>query len=396
MKRVFIAAGVRTAIGKMGGTLSDVTSVEIGSRVIEESVKRANIDLDKVDHVILGCVLQAGCGQNIARQASLKAGLPNETTAETINMVCGSGLHAINIAARLIKIGEADVVVAGGVENMSQAPYLLKKARFGYRMGNQSIIDSMINDGLWDAMNDYHMGITAENICSKYNIKRKELDDYSYNSQKKAQVAISSGKFKDEIVPISIKTKKENIVFDEDECLRFDTSFEGLSKLKPAFKDNGLVTAGNSSVIGDGGAACVLVSEDFINSGGGGGATPLFEWLDGVVSGVDPEIMGIGPVFSTRKLLNKLNMNIDDIDLIELNEAFAAQSIAVIKELNLNSDIVNVNGGAIALGHPIGASGCRILVSLMHEMTKRESNIGLASLCVGGGMGCSSIVKRVV
>lgn len=268
MKRVFIAAGVRTAIGKMGGTLSDVSSVEIGSRIIEESVKRANIDLDKVDHVILGCVLQAGCGQNIARQASLKAGLPNETTAETINMVCGSGLHAINTAARLIKIGEADVVVAGGVENMSQAPYLLKKARFGYRMGNQSIIDSMINDGLWDAMNDYHMGITAENICSKYNIKREELDDYSYNSQKKAQVAILGGKFKDEIVPISIKTKKENIIFDEDECSRFDTSFEGLSKLKPAFKDNGLVTAGNSSVIGDGGAACVLVSEDFINSGG--------------------------------------------------------------------------------------------------------------------------------
>ena len=340
----------------------------------------------------MGCVIQAGLGQNVARQAAVKAGLPTSATAETINIVCGSGLDSVNSSARMIQTGDADIVIAGGMENMSMAPYALKQARFGYRMGNAPMVDTMVNDALWDSFNDYHMGITAENVCDQWGLSREELDLFAANSQQKAEMAIKAGRFKDEIVPVEIKQKNQAIVFDTDEGPRAGVTVESLSKLKPAFKAGGIVTAGNASGINDGAAAVVLASEKKVREFN---LTPMAEWIGGALGGVDPAIMGIGPVESTRKLFKKLSMTINDIDLIEANEAFAAQSIAVGRELNFPQEKLNVNGGAIALGHPVGASGCRILVTLLHEMAKRENvKTGLATLCIGGGMGCSTVVKK--
>lgn len=391
MKKVYILGACRTPIGKMGGALSTLTAAELGSIVIKESVKRTGINPKDVDHVYMGCVIQAGLGQNVARQASIKAGLPVTTTAETINVVCGSGLDCVNSAARMIQCGDADIVVAGGMESMSNAPYALKQARFGYRMGNAPMVDTMVNDALWDSFNDYHMGITAENVCEQWEITRTELDGFAANSQQKAVEATEAGKFKDEIVPVEVKQKKQTVIVDTDEGPRPGTTAESLARLKPAFKADGIVTAGNASGINDGAAAVVLVSEDKVKELG---LIPMAEWVGGALGGVDPSIMGVGPVESTRKLFAKLEITIDDIDLIEANEAFAAQSIAVARELHLPADKLNVNGGAIALGHPVGASGCRILVTLLYEMQKRNATTGLATLCIGGGMGCSTVVRR--
>lgn len=393
MKRVYLLGACRTAIGKMGGTLSTIPAADLGAIVIKEAIKRAGIPASAVDHVYMGCVIQAGLGQNVARQAAVKAGLPTSATAETINIVCGSGLDSVNSSARMIQTGDADIVIAGGMENMSMAPYALKQARFGYRMGNAPMVDTMVNDALWDSFNDYHMGITAENVCDQWGLSREELDLFAANSQQKAEMAIKAGRFKDEIVPVEIKQKNQAIVFDTDEGPRAGVTVESLSKLKPAFKAGGIVTAGNASGINDGAAAVVLASEKKVRELN---LTPMAEWIGGALGGVDPAIMGIGPVESTRKLFKKLSMTINDIDLIEANEAFAAQSIAVGRELNFPQEKLNVNGGAIALGHPVGASGCRILVTLLHEMAKRENvKTGLATLCIGGGMGCSTVVKKV-
>lgn len=391
MKKVYLIGACRTPIGKMGGALSSVAPAELGAIVIKEALKRSGICPEEVDHVFMGCVIQAGLGQNVARQAAIKAGLPVETTAETINVVCGSGLDSVNNAARMILCGDADIVVAGGVENMSAAPYLLKQARYGYRMGNAPMVDAMVNDALWESFHDYHMGVTAENVCKQWNISREELDVFAAKSQQKAERAIAEGRFKAEIVPVEIKQKKQTIVFDADEGVRPGTTAEVLGKLRPAFQANGVVTAGNSSTINDGAAAVVLVSEEKLRELG---LTPMAQWIGGALAGVAPEIMGIGPVASTRKLLKKLNMTIEDIDLIEANEAFAAQSIAVARELNFPEEKLNVNGGAIALGHPVGASGCRILVTLLYAMEDKNVKTGLATLCIGGGMGCSTIVRR--
>lgn len=393
MKKVYILGACRTPIGKMGGVLSIFSAAELGSIVIKESVKRAGIKPEDVDHVYMGCVIQAGLGQNVARQASIKAGLPVTTTAETINVVCGSGLDCVNSAARMIQCGDADIVVAGGMESMSKAPYVLKQARFGYRMGNAPMVDTMVNDALWDSFNDYHMGITAENVCEQWKITRDELDEFAASSQRKALEAIESGKFKDEIVAIEIKQKKQSVIVDQDEGPRPGTNVESLARLKPAFKADGIVTAGNSSGINDGAAAVVLVSENKVKELG---LTPMAEWIGGALGGIDPSIMGVGPVESTKKLFSKLGMTIDDVDLIEGNEAFAAQSIAVARELQFPEEKLNVNGGAIALGHPVGASGCRILVTLLYEMKKRNVTTGLATLCIGGGMGCSTVVRRAL
>lgn len=391
-KRVYILGACRTAIGKMGGNLSNVPAVTLGATVIREAVKRAGLEATDVDHVYMGCVIQAGLGQNVARQAAIQAGLPISTTAETLNVVCGSGLDAVNGAARMILAGDADVVVAGGMENMSMAPYVLKQARFGYRMGNAPMVDSMLNDALWDVFNDYHMGITAENVAQQWNLTREELDAFAAESQQKAEKAIKEGRFTDEIVPVTIKQKKQTVVFDTDEYPRAGVTMESLAKLRPAFKADGMVTAGNASGINDGAATVVLVSEEKVQQLR---LKPMAQWVGGALGGVDPSVMGIGPVESTRKLFKKLGLTIDDIDLIEGNEAFAAQSIAVARELRFPAEKLNVNGGAIALGHPVGASGCRILVTLLHEMEKRVANTGLATLCVGGGMGCSTVVRRV-
>lgn len=394
MKKVFILGACRTPIGKMGGALASVSATELGSIVIKEAVQRAKVPQEQVDHVYMGCVLQSALGQNVARQAAIKSGLPYTTTAETLNIVCGSGLDAVNSAARLIQSGDADIVVAGGMESMSNAPFALPDARFGYRMGspmmNTPLIDTMVNDGLWDAINNYHMGITAENVAEKWGITREELDGFAAASQEKAAAAISDGRFKEEIVPVVIKGRKGDTVVDTDEGPRPGTTAEALAKLKPAFKPDGIVTAGNSSGINDGAAAVVLVSEEKAKELG---LQPQAEWIGGVLGGVDPAIMGVGPVESTRKLLKKLDMSMDDIDLVEANEAFAAQSIAVKRELGIPEEKLNINGGAIALGHPVGASGCRILVTLIHAMKQNEANTGLATLCIGGGMGCSTLIS---
>ncbi len=389
--KVFIASACRTAIGKMGGTLAAIPAADLGAAVVSEAVKRAGITPDLIEHVYMGSVLQAGLGQNIARQAAIKAGLPPETPAVTINVVCGSGLESVNMAARLISSGEADIVVAGGTESMSGAPYLLPQARYGYRMGHGEIYDAMIKDALWDAFGDYHMGITAENVAERWELSREELDEFAAQSQQKAESAIGKKQFGEEIVPIEIKTKKESYLFDTDESVRPGTTAETLAALRPAFKKDGIVTAGNSSGISDGAAAVVLVSEKKAVELG---IKPLALWRGGAVAGTDPAYMGVGPVYSTRKLLGRLGLKVEDIDLFEANEAFAAQSIAVIKELGLPQKNVNVNGGAIALGHPVGASGCRILVTLLHEMRYRDVKRGLATLCVGGGMGVSTVVER--
>ena len=391
-KKIVLAGACRTAIGKMGGALSTTPAPKLGSIVIEEALKRAGVPKDAVDHVYMGCVIQAGLGQNVARQASIGAGLPIETTAVTVNVVCGSGLNCVNMAAQMIQAGDADIVVAGGMENMSMAPYAAMNARFGYRMNNGKLVDTMVNDALWDAFNQYHMMITAENVAEKYGISREELDEFSANSQQKCEAAQAAGKFKDEIVPVEIKQKKKTIVFDTDEGPRAGTTAESLSALRCCSgKEGGVVTAGNASGINDGAAAIVLMSEEKAKELG---VTPMATFVAGALGGVDPTIMGVGPVASTKKVLAKTGMSIDDFDLIEANEAFAAQSVAVARDLGFNPEKLNVNGGAIALGHPVGASGCRILVTLLHEMQKRDAKKGLATLCIGGGMGCSTIVER--
>ena len=391
-KKVVLAGACRTAIGKMGGALSSIPAVDLGSIVIKEALNRAGVPADQVDHVYMGCVIQAGLGQNVARQASIKAGLPIECPAVTVNVVCGSGLNAVNMAAQMIQAGDADIVVAGGMESMSRAPFALPNARFGYRMNNGVLVDTMIKDALWDAFNDYHMMITAENVAEQWGISREELDEFSANSQQKCEAAQAAGKFKDEIVPVEVKQKKQVVVVDTDEGPRAGTTAESLSKLRCCSgKADGLVTAGNASGINDGAAAVVVMSEEKAKELG---VTPMASFVTGALAGVDPSIMGVGPVAASKKVLAKANLTIDDIDLIEANEAFAAQSIAVARDLNFDMSKVNVNGGAIALGHPVGASGCRILVTLLHEMQKRDSKKGLATLCIGGGMGCATIVER--
>ena len=403
MKKIVIASACRTAIGKFGGTLANVPAAELGSIVIKEALDRANVKPEQVDHVYMGCVIQAGLGQNVARQASLKAGLPVETPAVTVNVVCGSGLNCVNMAAQMIEAGDADIVVAGGMENMDMAPFALQKARYGYRMGapmgKSEIVDTMVNDALWDACGfNKHMGMTAENVCTnetyqkKYGyspITREMLDDFAYHSQLKADKAIKDGAFKDEIVPVVIKGKKGDTVFDTDEGPRLSAP-EVLAKLKPAFTKDGIVTAGNSSAINDGAAALVIMSEEKAKELG---VKPLATWVAGALAGVEPEVMGLGPIAATKKVMAKTGMTVADMDLVEANEAFAAQSIAVGEALGFDKDKLNVNGGAIALGHPVGASGARILVTLLYAMKHRGAHKGLATLCIGGGMGCATIVE---
>ncbi|MFC2716921.1 acetyl-CoA C-acetyltransferase [Stomatobaculum longum] len=390
-KKIVLAGACRTAIGKMGGGLSTTPAVELGALVIKEALQRAGVKPEQVDHVYMGNVLQAALGQNPARQAALKAGLPYTSTAVTVNIVCGSGLNCVNMAAQMIEAGDADIVVAGGMENMSMAPYALTKARFGYRMNNATMIDTMVNDGLWDAFNDYHMGITAENVAEKYGITREQLDEFAANSQQKAVAAQASGAFDEEIVPVEVKSKKGTVVFNKDEGPREGTTAESLSKLKPAFKKDGIVTAGNSSGINDGAAAVVVMSEEKAKELG---VKPMAVWIGGALGGVDPAIMGIGPVEASTRLFKKTGFGVQDMDLIEANEAFAAQSVAVARDLNFDMAKVNVNGGAVALGHPIGASGCRILVTLLYAMKHKNAKRGLATLCIGGGQGCATIVEQ--
>lgn len=391
-KKVVLAGACRTAIGKMGGALSNTPAAELGSIVIKEALNRAGVKPEQVDEVLMGCVIQAAQGQNVARQASIKAGLPIEVPAVTLNVVCGSGLNCINQAAAMIMAGQADIVVAGGMENMSMAPYAMTKARFGYRMNNATIVDTMVNDALTDAFNHYHMMITAENICDRWNLTREELDEFSANSQQKAEKAMAEHKFDDEIVPVPVKVKKQIVEFKVDEGPRPGTTVETLAKLRCCSgKEGGMVTAGNASGINDGAAAIVVMSEEKAKELG---VTPMATWVQGALAGVEPEIMGIGPVAATRKVMERTGLTVDDMDLIEANEAFAAQSVAVARELGFDMSKVNVNGGAVALGHPVGASGCRILVTLLHEMQKRDAKKGLATLCIGGGMGCATIVER--
>lgn len=391
LRRVCIVSAVRTAIGTFGGSLSNVSAVELGACTIKEALNRAGISGAQVDEVLFGNVLQAGQGQGPARQAAIKAGIPVSVPATTINKICGSGMKSVTLAAASIALGEADVIVAGGTENMDMAPYLLDKARTGYRLGNSEVVDSMIKDGLWCAISDYHMGITAENLAEQYGITRREQDEFAASSQMKAEAAIKSGRFKDEIVPVMIPQRKgDPVKFEQDEHPRFGTTVEVLATLRPAFRKDGTVTAGNASGINDGAAAIVLMSEDKCEELG---ITPMAYIRSWASTGVDPAIMGIGPVEAVRKALAKAGLKLEEMDLIELNEAFAAQSLAVIRELKPDVEKVNVNGGAIALGHPIGASGARILVTLLHEMKKRKLQYGLAALCIGGGMGIATVVE---
>ena len=390
-KKVVLAGACRTAIGTMGGSLSTVPAAELGSVVIKEALNRTGIPADQVDEVLMGCVIQAGLGQNVARQASLKAGVPIETPAVTINVVCGSGLNCVNLAATKIIAGEADIVIAGGMENMSLAPFCLDKARYGYRMNNGTLKDCMVNDALWDAFNNYHMIKTADNICEEWGLTREELDEFALKSQQKAEAAQKSGAFDDVIVPVMVKKKKEMVEFKVDEGPRHGSTIEALAKLR-AINPGGFVTAGNASGINDGAAALVVMSEEKAKELG---VKPMATWVAGALAGVRPEVMGIGPVASTKKVMEKAGYQISDFDIIEANEAFAAQSVAVGKDLGIDVDKqLNPNGGAIALGHPVGASGCRILVTLLHEMQKKDAKKGLATLCIGGGMGCSTIVER--
>ena len=390
-KKVVLAGACRTAIGTMGGSLSTTPAADLGAVVIKEALNRAGVKPEQVDHVYMGCVIQAGLGQNVARQATLKAGLPIEVPAVTVNVVCGSGLNCVNMAAQMIQAGDADIVVAGGMENMSMAPYAIPQARYGYRMNNGTLVDTMIKDALWDAFNDYHMIKTADNIAEQWGLTREELDAFALNSQLKAEKAQASGAFEDEIVPVMIKKKKEMVEFKVDEGPRPGSTMEGLAKLR-AINPDGYVTAGNASGINDGAAAIVVMSEEKAKELG---VKPMATFVAGALGGVDPSIMGIGPVASTKKVLAKTGMKIEDFDIIEANEAFAAQSIAVGKDLGIDVEKqLNPNGGAIALGHPVGASGCRILVTLLHEMEAKDAKTGLATLCIGGGMGCSTIVKK--
>ncbi len=395
-KKIVLAGACRTAIGTMGGSLSTTPAAKLGSIVIKEALERAKVPADKVDHVYMGCVIQAGLGQNVARQASIGAGLPIETPAVTVNVVCGSGLNCVNMAAQMIQAGDADIVVAGGMENMSMAPFAIPNGRYGYRMlrpdqSQGALVDTMIKDALWDAFNDYHMITTADNVAKQWKLTREELDEFALKSQQKACAAIENGNFKDEIVPVEVKKKKETIVFDTDEGPRQGSTIEGLAKLKPINPD-GVVTAGNASGINDGAAAVVVMTEEKAKELG---VTPMAEFVTGALAGVDPSIMGIGPVAATKKAMAKAGMKIEDFDIYEANEAFAAQSVAVGKDLGFDLDKLNLNGGAIALGHPVGASGARILVTLLYNMKRTGAKTGLATLCIGGGMGCATIVKAI-
>ena len=392
MTEVVIVAAVRTPIGSFGGSLKDISTVDLGSLVIKNAIERAGLEPEQVDEVIMGNVLGAGLGQNVARQMSVHAGVPVTVPAFTINKVCGSGLKAVQLAVQAVLCGDAEVVVAGGAENMSQAPYILPNQRWGSRMGNATVVDTMLRDGLTDGFEDYHMGITAENVAEQYGITREDQDSFALQSQKRAVAAVESGRFKEEIIPVEIPQRRgEPLVFDTDEFPRKDVSLEGLSKLRPAFQKDGSVTAGNSSGINDGAAAVVVMSAEKAKELG----VPVLATIKSYASaGLDPKVMGCGPIYASRKALEKAGLTVADLDLVESNEAFAAQSCAVAKELNLDSGKVNVNGGAISLGHPIGASGCRILVTLLHEMQKRDAKRGLATLCIGGGMGTALIVER--
>lgn len=392
MTEVVIVAAVRTPIGSFGGSLKDISAVDLGSLVIKDAIERAGLEPEQVDEVIMGNVLGAGLGQNVARQMSVHAGVPVTVPAFTINKVCGSGLKAVQLAVQAVLCGDAEVVVAGGAENMSQAPYILPNQRWGSRMGNATVVDTMLRDGLTDGFEDYHMGITAENVAEQYGITREDQDSFALQSQKRAVAAVESGRFKEEIIPVEIPQRRgEPLVFDTDEFPRKDVSLEGLSKLRPAFQKDGSVTAGNSSGINDGAAAVVVMSAEKAKELG----VPVLATIKSYASaGLDPKVMGCGPIYASRKALEKAGLTVADLDLVESNEAFAAQACAVAKELNLDLEKVNVNGGAISLGHPIGASGCRILVTLLHEMQKRDAKRGLVTLCIGGGMGTALIVER--
>lgn len=392
-RKVVIASAARTPIGSYGGALKSVSAQDLGITAVKEAINRAGIKPEDVDEMVFGCVLQAGLGQNVARQISIGAGIPKEKPAMTLNIVCGSGLRSVSLAAQMIMAGDSDIVVAGGTESMSNAPYLLTDERWGARMGDKKVVDEMIKDGLWDAFNNYHMGMTAENIVEKYGLTREEQDELAAMSQNRAEKARAEGKFKDEIVPVEVKDRKGNVtVVDTDEHIREGVTAEAISKLKPAFKrDGGSVTAANASGLNDGSAALVVMSEEKAKELG---VTPLATIVSYATEGVDPAIMGTGPIPTVRKALEKANLTLEDIDLIEANEAFAAQALSVIKDLGLNTDIVNVNGGAIALGHPVGASGARILTTLLYEMQKRDSKKGIATLCIGGGMGTAVVVER--
>ena len=391
MSRVAIVSAKRTAIGSFGGSLKDIPAATLGAEVVKKSLEEINLSPTLVDEVIFGNVLGAGLGQNIARQIAIFAGIPQEKSAFVVNKVCGSGLKSVVLGAQSILLGDNDIVVCGGVENMSAAPYYTKDVRFGAKIGNFELEDSIIHDGLTDAFENYHMGITAENIAEQFAISREQQDEFAVLSQQKASTAIEKGKFSNEIVPITIKTRKEEKVFDTDEFVRPSTNLESLAKLRPAFKNDGTVTAGNASGINDGAACVILMSEKRANELG----INILGFIDGyATAGLDNKVMGLGPIPATRKVLDKLNLTTDDIDLFELNEAFAAQSIAVLNELNLDTTKVNINGGAIALGHPIGASGCRILVTLVYELINENKNRGLCSLCIGGGQGISVVISR--
>lgn len=392
MRDVVIVAAGRTAVGTFGGSLSKIAASDLGATVIKGLIEKIDLDPSKVDEVILGQVLTAGCGQNPARQATLNAGLPNSVSALTINKVCGSGLKAIQMATQAIRCGDADIIIAGGQENMSASSHVVPNSRNGARMGDWKMVDTMIKDGLWDAFNDYHMGITTENIVEKYGFTREAQDAFASASQNKAEAAVSSGRFKDEIIPVSIPQRKgDPIIFDTDEQPRFGCTPEALAKLRPAFKKDGTVTAGNSSTINDGAAAVIVCSAEKATELG----LPVLATIKSYASaGIDPAIMGTGPICATQKALEKAGWSVDDLDLVEANEAFAAQAMSVNKDLAWDTSKVNVNGGAIALGHPIGASGCRVFVSLVHEMAKRDAKKGLATLCIGGGMGTALAIER--
>ncbi|MHC5225479.1 acetyl-CoA C-acetyltransferase [Ignatzschineria sp. LJL83] len=392
MKNIVIVSATRTAIGAFNGALSSVNAITLGQTVLNSALERAGLDANTIDEVIMGNVLQAGLGQNPSRQMALKAGIPMETPAFTVNKVCGSGLKAVALAAQAIKAGDSNIIVAGGSENMSQAPYLLPKARWGYRLGNQEVIDTLIHDGLTCATNHYHMGITAENIAEKYGITRQEQDAYSLRSQQLASKAVANNLFDSEITPVLIKSRKGDTIFSKDEYPKADATSDDLSKLRPAFKPDGTITAGNASGINDGAAALVLMSEDKAKALG---LTPLARIVSYASAGVDPAFMGMGPVPATQQALLKANLTLNDIDLIEANEAFAAQFLAVGRELNLDMDKTNINGGAIALGHPIGASGARILVTLLHNLKAHDKTLGLATLCIGGGQGIAMVIERM-
>lgn len=393
-KEVVLVGACRTAMGSMGGSLKGVPAADLGAIVIKKAVERAGIKPEDVDEVLMGCVIQAGLGQNVARQASIKAGLPIEVPAMTLNNVCGSGLKAVNLAADMIIAGDADVVIAGGMENMSAAPYAVPNARYGYRMGDGKLVDTMIKDALWDAFNDYHMGVTAENVAEEWGITREMQDEFAAKSQQKCEAAQAAGVFEAEIVPVPVKVKREIVEFKVDEFPRKGVTEEGLGKLKPCFKfdGTGTVTAASASGINDGAAAIVVMSAEKAEELG---VKPMAKWVVGASAGVRPEVMGIGPVAATKKALAKTDLTVDDIDLIEANEAFAAQSCAVGKELGFDEEKLNISGGAIALGHPVGASGCRILVTLLHGLQRTGKKTGLATLCVGGGMGVATVVEAL-